>query len=153
MRVRKPPLSARSATGKVVSTSLLYGTQTAYPLTYTPTPATDPVYNPATGEYDWPEPTGQGVTFEVFLEQSSRRNAPERPGLEEGQILLEGRVVKTPTGTPLEFPEGVKAGDTFDSELFGAKGTLTLLPTPVEQGPKDRKIRGRTFQAAFKTVG
>lgn len=116
--------------------------------------ATEPVYNSVTKEYEWPDPTGQAVTFDVHLELSTRRsNAPERPGLEEGQILLDGRVVRTPPGAPLEFPAGVKAGSTFDLTLFGAPGTLTLLPTPDEQVPEERQALGAEFQATVRTVG
>ncbi len=153
MRVRKPPRSLTTAPSRVVSTSLLYGTQTAYTLSYAPSAPTRPVYDPDKGGYRWPEPRGVSVTFEVFLEQGSRNSPTEQPGLEEGETLLDGRVVRTPDGTPLEFPAEVKAGTTFDLTLFGTKGTLKLLPTPDAQGPAERAVRGRTFQAAFRAVG
>ena len=147
MRVRLPPKSLRVAGEGIISTSLLYGT----PPSYTLTVRRDKVYDPETGKYT--EPPGEPVSFEVQLNESTRQAGTERQGLETETMLLDGRIVKTPEGTPLEFPEGVKAGDTFALTLLGKSGELTLLPTPDEQGPEERRARGRIFQATFEAVG
>lgn len=133
--------------------SKLYKVRAAYPLTYTPVVAALSVFNPETGRYDEPAPTGEPVTFEVQLEKSSQQSTPERPGLEAGTTRINGRVVKTPDESPLEFPASVKAGDTFDVTLFGAKGKLELLPTSDSQVPKVRQKLGQSFEAVFFTSG
>lgn len=131
----------------------MYEVAPTYKLTYTPPASALSIFNPETGKYDQPDPTGTAVTFEVQLEKSSQQSAPERPGLEVGTLRINGRVVKTPGKSPLDFPAGVKAGDTFDVTLFGIKGKLELLPTPDEQVLEERQKLGREFEGVFSTSG
>lgn len=133
--------------------SKLYKIYPTYTLTTTPSAPGLPTFNSVTEKYETPPPITGGVFFEVQLEKSSQQSAPERQGLEAGTTRINGRVVKTPGSSPLEFPAGVKAGDTFDVTLFGAKGKLELLPTPDSQVPKVRQKLGREFEAIFSTSG
>lgn len=119
---------------------------------YTLSRAPPKVYDPETGTYQETETVP--VSFEVQLKLSGRgSDGAERPGLEANQSLYDGRVVKTSGSSPLEYPEGVKAGDTFDLTVDGVKGKLELLPVPDMQIPKVRAKLGRKFQAVFEAVG
>lgn len=97
--------------------------------------------------------SGKGLTLEIHAERKGSQATPEAPGLDTDLMVLECRIVKSPPGKPLDFPNNVKAGDSFPLIFVGRPGNAELLPTPDTQMPKLQRKMGRTFELQWKAAG
>ena len=97
--------------------------------------------------------TGKGLTLEIHAERKGSQATPEAPGLDTDRMVLECRIVKSPPGKPLDFPVGVKAGNSFPLTFVGRPGNAELLPTPDTQFPKLQKRFGRVFELQWRANG
>jgi hypothetical protein len=101
----------------------------------------------ASGQRVWEPGSGQTQTIEVHLTPESAGFGDDRPGVDVSEVRYEGRVVKTPPGTPLELPTGIRE---FALSVGGVEGVLYIRPVAVDQHKTERRKLGALFRAAWR---
>lgn len=130
-----------------------YRLKDRHPLSIVADPATEDVWDEDAQAYVPAPAPGEALELEIHAERKGGQAERNEAGLDLNEMTLECRVVKSPTGKPLDFPETVRAGDTFPFTFAGRQGDAQLLPTPDAQLPKLRKKFGRQFELHWSYRG